>query len=128
MAPKRRTKESVLGPKGGGNWGSATRNLGRKKAGRHVNGVQQPARYPPGRRAMAEIIKYRRDGGYLLPKAPFYRLVQEIVAGMSLPQTFRWQKAAAEGLQVAAEQFLVMTMTGKLTFNRNKIICFINLF
>jgi len=122
MAPQRRTKESILGGKGGGSWGPAMGNLGRKKAGRKVNGVQRPARYPPGGRGMAEIIKYCRDGGYLIPKAPFYRLVQEIVAGMSLPQTVCWQRSAVECLQVAAEQFLVMTMTGKLTFYLNKII------
>jgi len=69
---------------------------------------------------MAEIIVYCREGGYLLPKAPFYCIGQEIVAGMALPQIFHWQKAAAEGLQVVTEQFLVMTMTGKLTFNQNE--------
>ena len=63
---------------------------------------------------MAEIIKYRRDGGYLIPKAPFYRLCQEIVADLVLEQQFRWQRSAVECLQVAAEEFLVMTMTGKL--------------
>jgi len=117
-----RADQSILGRKGGGNWGPATRHLGRKRAGRVVNGVQRPARYPNGRVAMAEIIKYRRDGGYLIPKAPFYRLCQEIVADLTLEQRLRWQRSAVECLQVAAEEFLVMTMTGKLNFCPNKII------
>jgi len=44
-------------------------DVGRKRAGRVVGGVQQPARYPTGSVAMAEIIKYRCDGGYLIPEA-----------------------------------------------------------
>ena len=64
---------------------------------------------------MAEIIKYRRDGRYLRPKAPFYRLCQKIVSDLALKQQFRWQRSAVECHQVAAEEFLVMTMTGKLS-------------
>jgi len=99
-----------------------TRHLGRKRAGRVVGGVQHPARYPTGRVAMAEIIKYRRDGGYVIPKAPFYRLHQEIVSDLALEQQFRWQISAFECLQVAAEEFLVMTITGKLTSSPSIII------
>lgn len=115
MPPKSRANEGILGSKGGGNWGPPTRHLGKKKAGKVVNGVQRPARYPAGRLAMAEIIKYRRDGGYLIPKAPFYRLCQEIVSGLPLQQRLRWQRSAVECLQVAAEEFLVMNMAGKLS-------------
>ena len=79
MSPKRRVNNGILGGKGGGNWGPTTRHLDRKRVGRVVGGVQRPARYPSGRVAMAEIIKYSRDGGYLIPKAPFYRLCQDIV-------------------------------------------------
>jgi histone H3/H4 len=122
MPPKRRANDGILGRKGGGNWGPPTRYLGRKRAGRVVSGVQQPARYPTGRVAMAEIIKYRRDGGYLIPKAPFYRLCQEIVSDLALEQQFRWQRSAVECLQVAAEEFLVMTMTGKLNSSPSIII------
>ena len=86
------------------------------------SGVQQPARYPTGRVAMAEIIKYRRDGGYLIPKAPFYRLCQVIVSDLALEQQFCWQRSAVECLQMAAEEFLVMTMTGKLSSSPSKII------
>jgi len=122
MPPKRRANDGILGRKGGGNWGPRTRHLGRKRAGRVVGGVQQPARYPTARVAMAKIIKYRRDGGYLIPKAPFYRLCQEIVSELALEQQFRWQRSAVECLQVAAEEFLVMTMTGKLSSSPSIII------
>ena len=89
-------------------------------------GVLQPARYPTGRVAMAEIIKYCHDGGYLIPKAPFYRLCQEIVSDFALEQQFRWEKSAIECLQLAAEEFLVMTMTGKLSSSPSIIIIFTN--
>jgi len=71
---------------------------------------------------MAEIIKYRRDGKYLIPKTPFYRLFQEIVSDLALEQHFRWQSSAFECLQVAAEEFLVMTMTGKFSSSPSIII------
>ena len=121
MPPKRRANDGFFGRKGGGNWGPPTRHLGRKRAERVVGGVQQPARYPTGRVAMAEIIKYRRDGGYLIPKAPFYRLCQEM-SDLALAQQFRWQRSAVECLQVAAEEFLVMTITGKLSSSPSIII------
>ena len=64
---------------------------------------------------MAQIIKYRCEGGYLIPKAPFFPLCQEIMSGLALEQQFRWQRSAVECLQMAVEAFLVMTMTGKLS-------------
>jgi len=121
MPPKRRANDGILGRKGGGNWGPPTRHLGRKRAGRVVGGVQQPARYLTGRVAMADIIKYRGDGGYLIPKAPSYRLCHEIVSDLPLEQQFHWQRSAVECLQVAAEEFLVMAMTGKLSSSHSII-------
>jgi len=126
MSPKRRTNDSIVGHKGGGNWGPTTQHLGQNRAGRVVGGVQQPARYPTGRLAMAKIIKYCRDGGYLIPKAPFYRLCQEIVSDLALKQQFRWLRSPVEWVQVAAEEFLVMTMTGKLSSSPSIIIWFTN--
>ena len=93
MPPKRRANDGILGRKGGGNCGPPTRHLGRKRARRVVGGVQQPARYPTRRVAMAEIIKYRRHGGYLIPKAPFYWLCQEIVSDLALEQQFCWHSS-----------------------------------
>jgi len=96
MPPKRRANDGILGHKGGGNWRPPTRHLGRKRAGRVVGKVQKPARFPIGRVAMPEIIKYCRDGRYLIPKAPFYRLCQEIVSDLALEQQLRWQRSPVE--------------------------------
>jgi len=80
------------------------------------------ARYPTGRVAMAEIIKYHCNGGYLIPKASFYHLCQGIVSDLALEQRFRWQRSAIECFHRAAEEFLVMTMTSKLSFSPSIII------
>jgi len=122
MPLKRRANHGILGHKGGGNWGPPTRHLGRKRARRVVGEVQLPARYSTGRVAIAEIIKYRRDGAYLIPKAPFFRLCQEIGSDLALKQQFRWQRSAVECLRVAAEEFPVMTKTGKLSSSPSIII------
>jgi len=71
---------------------------------------------------MAEIIKYRCDGGYLIPKAPFKCLFQEIVSDLALEQQFRWQRSAVECHQVAAQEFLVITMTSNLSSSPSIII------
>jgi len=71
---------------------------------------------------MAEMIKNCRDGAYLIPKAPFYRLCQEIVSDLALEQQFRWQRSAVECLQVAAEEFLVITMTDNMSSSPTIII------
>jgi len=115
MPPKRRANDGILGHKGAGNWGPPTRDHDQKRAVRVVGGVQQLACYPTGKVVMAEIIKSRRDGGYLIPKAPFYHLCQEIVSELAVEQQFRWQRSAVACLQVAAEEFLVMAMNGKLS-------------
>jgi len=71
---------------------------------------------------MVEIIKYRRDGGYLIPKAAFYRICPEIVAALTLEQLFPWHQSAVECLQVVADELLVMLMTSRLHYHPNKII------
>ena len=71
---------------------------------------------------MAQIIKYRRDCGYLIPRAPFYCLYQAIVSDLALKQQFRWQSSAVECLQVAAEEFRVITMMAKLSSSPTIII------
>jgi len=111
-----------LGRKGDGNWGLPTWHLGQEIAGRVVGRVQQVARDATGGVARAEIIKYRRDGGYLIPKAPFLRLSKAMVSDLALEQQFPWQRAAVECLQVAAQEFLVMAMTGKLSSSPRIVI------
>jgi len=122
MPPKLHAKDGILGHKGGGHCGSSTQHLGRKIDGSVVGAVQQPARYPTGRVAMAEIIMYRRDSGYLIQKDPFYPLCQEIGSDLAHEHEFCRQRSAVECLQVAEEDFLVMTMTGKLSSSPSIIL------
>jgi len=77
---------------------------------------------------MAENIKYRRHGGYLILKAPFCCLCQEIVSDLALEQQIRWQTSAVESLMVVAELFRVMRMRGKMSSSPSIIIGFTNLF
>jgi len=112
MPPKRCANDRILGRKGSRNWGPPTRHLGWKRGRRVVGGVQPLARYPTGTVGMAELIKYYHDGGYLISQALFYGLCPEIVSDLALEQQFRWQRSAVECLHVAAEELLVMTMTG----------------
>jgi len=122
MPPKHCANDCILGRKGGGNCGPPTWHVVQQIGGRVVGGVHQPALYPTGRVAMAEIIKYRQDRQYLIPKARFFRLCQEIVSGLALEQQFRWQRSAVESLQLAAEECLVMTMPGMLSSSPSVII------
>jgi len=120
MPPKRYANDAILVHKGGGNWGPPTWHLGWKRAGGVIGDVQQPAQYPTGWIGMAQIIKYRQDVGYLIPKVPFYRLCQGIMSDLALEQQFRWQRSALECLQVAAE--VMITMTGRLSSSPSIII------
>ena len=106
--------------------GAPAWHLGRKRAGRVIGWEQRPALYPSGRFTIAEIIKYSWDGGYLISKIPFYRLCQEIVGDLELGQRFRWQISAVECLLGAVEEFMVMTMPGKLNYYSHKINSFTN--
>jgi histone H3/H4 len=58
---------------------------------------------------MQEIRKYQSNGDLLIRKMPFQRLVRELFQRhFALPgQVLRWQAAALEALQFAAEAHLV---------------------
>ena len=75
---------------------------------------------------MAKIIKYTRNGAYLIPKGLFYCLYQDIVGDWELRQRFSWQRSAIACFQVAAEEFMVMTITGKLNCSPYTINSFTN--
>ncbi|CAN0877711.1 Histone H3-like centromeric protein CENH3 [Linum grandiflorum] len=63
-------------------------------------------RFKPGTRALREIRHFQKTIGFLIPVAPFIRLVkmisQEFSSGVN-----RWQAEALVALQEAAEDFLV---------------------
>ena len=60
--------------------------------------------------ALREIKYYMRTTDLLIPRLPFSRCVREVmerIMGPSSAAKFRWQKAALEALQEAAEAYLV---------------------
>lgn len=72
--------------------------------------VKKPHRYRPGTVALREIRKYQKSTELLIKKAPFQRLIREImyeVAPYDGPN--RIETAAAIALQEAAEAYLVGT-------------------
>lgn len=72
----------------------------------------KPKRAKPGTHALQEIRQYQRSTHLLLRKAPFARLVRElVVAKHPHGEMYRWQKAAIECLQEAAEAYLVCLLS-----------------
>ena len=64
-------------------------------------------RYRPGALALKEIRKYQRSVDCLIKKRPFNRLVRQITHEYLKHPEIRYQKAAIDGLQEAAECYLV---------------------
>lgn len=69
-----------------------------------VNGIKRPHRWRPGTVALREIRKYQKSSDLLIPRAPFRRLVREIMLDIG---EFRVANAAVSALQEAAEAFLL---------------------
>ncbi|CAI2356077.1 unnamed protein product [Caenorhabditis sp. 36 PRJEB53466] len=69
-----------------------------------VGGSMKPKKYKPGVVALWEIRKYQKTTDLLIPKAPFGRLVRELVNDAGHQMAVR--KEAVEALQEAAEKFL----------------------
>ena len=59
--------------------------------------------YRPGTLALREIRKYQKSTDLLIKKAPFIRLVKEILHGRT---EIRMQHKAVEALQEAAEYYI----------------------
>ena len=65
-------------------------------------------RYRPGTVALREIRRYQKSTELLIRKAPFARLVREIVQELFGAQhPYRFQRTAIEALQEASEAYLV---------------------
>jgi histone H3/H4 len=111
-------KSSLLGGKGGGDWGKVDIAKSRLARGRPGQGPATRAigsgRYRRGDIAAMEVEKYQRDGGYLLPRAAFLRLVQEITQEVS-SEEHRWEREAVDGLQAISENFLEIMFRSKYT-------------
>ena len=67
--------------------------------------MQKRRRFRPGTVALREIRQYQKSTDLLIRRAPFQRIVQEIVR--SFRNDLRIQAAAIKGLQEAAEAYLV---------------------
>lgn len=79
-----------------------------RSALRHVRKQPTPRRLKPGTLALREIRIYQRSTHLLLRKAPFARLVRQLlIERHPYGAQFRWQRAAVECLQEACEAYLV---------------------
>ena len=67
--------------------------------------MQKKRRFRPGTVALREIRRYQKSTDLLIRRAPFQRVMHEIVR--SFRNDLRIQVAAIKGLQEAAEAYLV---------------------
>ena len=72
-----------------------------------VGGVKKPHRYRPGTVALREIRRFQKSTELLIRKAPFQRLVREIVQNDFSRSDLRFQSTAMLALQEAAEAYLI---------------------
>ncbi|KAJ6644093.1 Beta-1,3-galactosyltransferase 1, partial [Pseudolycoriella hygida] len=69
--------------------------------------TMHPKSHRRGVVALREIRYYQNSTKLIIPKAPFHRLIREITERLPNAKHFRYQHAAMEGLQEAAESYLV---------------------
>ena len=74
-----------------------------------IASTRKSSRFRPGTVALREIRRYQRSTELLIPKAPFQRLVKEILLDVSTTDVHRIQAGALNALHEAAEQFMVQT-------------------
>ena len=74
---------------------------------------KQKSKYRPSKNALKEIRKYQNSSNLLIRKAPFQRLVREIVTDLSQTidgTNFRFKETAMMALQESCEAYLVGLM------------------
>ena len=76
-----------------------------RKSAPTAGGVKKPRRFRPGTVALREIRKYKKTTDLLIRKAPFQRLVREIVQDFG--SDLRFQSTAVLALQEASELYLL---------------------
>ena len=76
-------------------------------AGQKAIAMRKPHRWRPRTVALREIHKLQKTTNLLIRKAPFQRLVQEIVEQVSRKIDLQMQSTAVLALQEAAEYFMV---------------------
>jgi histone H3 len=74
------------------------------------NKIKKPRRFRPGTVSLREIRKYQKNTDLLIPKAPFARLVRELVQELRFGDNLRITSAAFMALHTAAEEELTHQM------------------
>ena len=64
-------------------------------------------------RALQEIRRYQKTSELLIPKAPFVRLVKEIIDQVTFGALMRVQPGALEALQEASEAIIISEFESK---------------
>ena len=72
---------------------------------------QQVRKWRPGTLALREIRKYQKSTEYLIPKAPFHRLVREITQALAPGLGYRYQSTALAALQEAVEVYAICLLS-----------------
>jgi histone H3 len=79
-----------------------------QKKGNNAGGVKKKHKWRPGTKAMRDIRWYQKSTDLLIKKAPFQRLVKEIMRDIRDERgDFRIQAVAVQALQEASEAFIV---------------------
>jgi histone H3/H4 len=115
--------------KGGGDFGpikKGSRTLGIKMPSGNVGKpgtIRKPARFKSGEKALLEIRKYQRDGGYLIPQNAFIRLAREIFDDVAKGKDVtRFERSAMEALQTLTEDHMSILFNSKFSKNCNLIV------
>ena len=83
----------------------ASKNIAVKAPCKPPHQMQKRRRFRPGTVALREIQRYQKSMDLLIRRAPFQRVINEIVR--SFRNDLRIQAVAIKGLQEAAEAYLV---------------------
>ena len=76
-----------------------------RKSAPITGGVKKARRYRPGTVALREIRRYQKSTELLIRKAPFQRLVREVL--QDVKSDIRLTASSVEAIQNAAEAYLV---------------------
>jgi histone H3/H4 len=100
--------------KGGGGFGPVKRGSKRLGISMPTGEAGKPTRLKVGDKALLEIERFQRDGGYLIPKVAFLRLVREIFErATKKTMVTRMERSAVEALQMMAEAHIALTFNSK---------------
>uniref|UniRef100_A0A8R1DXL3 Histone domain-containing protein n=1 Tax=Caenorhabditis japonica TaxID=281687 RepID=A0A8R1DXL3_CAEJA len=90
----------------------------RMRAGK--NNVTKTKKWRPGQKALSEIRKYQNSTDLLIQKAPFRRLVHQIIQeATGFDSGFRIRADAMSALQEAAEAFIVEMFEGSVLISNH---------